>query len=87
MKAVQRLKRRYLINRSWGDSRFEAFSFAIRGRSFSYFYEDQDWFEDQVMSVEEIVQWIVENGLSPDQVPPFETLVKQGFPKEGQVGF
>ena len=67
--------RRYKINRSWGDGRWEAFHYAIRGKSFSDFYDPFED-DDDLMTVEETTKFLL--GLD-------KTLIKQGFPDNEQI--
>ena len=38
---MKRIVKRYAINRSWGDGRYEALFHAMRGKSFPYFLTPQ----------------------------------------------
>ncbi len=82
-----RVVERYRINRSWGDGRIEALWFALRGRSFDCMYhpgwDDPDG-TYQLDEVGDVIRFIVDNNITPET---FETLIKQGFPKDGQVGY
>ena len=67
--------RRYRINRSWGDGRWEAFRHVVRGRSFSDFYDPSDD-DNDLMTVEETTKFLL--GLD-------KTLTRQGFPDNEQI--
>lgn len=67
--------RRYRINRSWGDGRWVAFGHAVRGVSFSDFYDPFDDGDD-LMTVEETTAFLL--GLD-------KTLTRQGFPDNEQI--
>jgi len=38
-------------------------------------------------SINEIIEFVVRRGLTPDQLKAAGTLIKQGFPEESQVGY